>query len=142
MTEIFGCKGWLTPSQVRLGSLTHPMIFKIWQLSYLRYLDILMGLSMLISLVSLEYGSMSGERAPLALFLILRFLSLPNFQNYISFPRSAWPLSLATGSGSSTSSTSRWRARLQKRWKDFCSLLNQLTMILLFVGSNLKIIGH
>ena len=83
---------------------------------HLRYLDILMGLSMLVSLVSLEYGSMSGERAPLALFLILRFLSLPNFQKYISFPPPAWPLSLDTGSGSSTSSTSRWRARLQRRW--------------------------
>ena len=33
-----------------------------------------MGLSMLVSLVSLEYGSMSGEKAPLALFLILRFI--------------------------------------------------------------------
>ena len=36
-----------------------------------------MGLSMLVSLVSLEYGSMSGERAPLALFLILRYLWFP-----------------------------------------------------------------
>ena len=35
-----------------------------------------MGLSMLVSLVSLEYGSMSGERAPLALFLILRYVWL------------------------------------------------------------------
>ena len=34
-----------------------------------------MGLSMLVSLVSLEYGSMSGEKAPLALFLILRFIN-------------------------------------------------------------------
>ena len=38
-----------------------------------------MGLSMLVSLVSLEYGSMSGERAPLALFLILRYLWFPLF---------------------------------------------------------------
>ena len=36
-----------------------------------RYLNILLGLSLLVSLVSLEYGSMSGERAPLVLFLIL-----------------------------------------------------------------------
>ena len=50
----------------------------------IRYLDILMGLSMLVSLVSLEYGSMSGERAPLALFLILRYLWLPLFQKYVS----------------------------------------------------------
>ena len=41
-------------------------------LSNFRYMDICMGLSLLVSLVSLEYGSMSGERGPLALFLILR----------------------------------------------------------------------
>jgi len=44
-----------------------------------RYLDILMGLSMLISLVSLEYGSMSGERAPLALFLILSLATIAGY---------------------------------------------------------------
>ena len=42
-------------------------------LIFFRYMDICMGLSLLVSLVSLEYGSMSGERGPLALFLILRF---------------------------------------------------------------------
>ena len=36
-----------------------------------RYMDIMLGLCLLVSLVSLEYGSMAGERAPLALFLIL-----------------------------------------------------------------------
>ena len=41
--------------------------------SNFRYMDICMGLSLLVSLVSLEYGSMSGERGPLALFLILRW---------------------------------------------------------------------
>jgi len=44
-----------------------------------RYLDILMGLSMLVSLVSLEYGSMSGERAPLALFLILSLATIAGY---------------------------------------------------------------
>ena len=54
-----------------------------------------MGLSMLVSLVSLEYGSMSGERAPLALFLILRYLWFPFFslQKFDSL------LSLATIAG-------------------------------------------
>ena len=37
-----------------------------------------MGLSLLVSLVSLEYGSMSSERGPLALFLILRSISYEN----------------------------------------------------------------
>jgi len=44
-----------------------------------RYLDILMGLSMLVSLVSLEYGSMSGEKAPLALFLILSLATIAGY---------------------------------------------------------------
>ena len=92
---------------------------KIWSeyICHLRYLDILMGLSMLVSLVSLEYGSMSGERAPLALFLILRYVwLLPPFFTLFS----AWPPLLDTGSGSSTSSTSRWRARPQRRWISKC----------------------
>ena len=59
----------------RFAKILH-FLFIIWTcwLSCSRYLDILMGLSMLVSLVSLEYGSMSGEKAPLALFLILRFI--------------------------------------------------------------------
>jgi len=41
-----------------------------------RYLNILLGLSLLVSLVSLEYGSMFGERAPLVLFLILNIATV------------------------------------------------------------------
>ena len=36
-----------------------------------RYLDILLGLCLLLSLVSLEYGSMTKKIAPLAIFLVL-----------------------------------------------------------------------
>jgi len=44
-----------------------------------RYMDICMGLSLLVSLVSLEYGSMSGERGPLALFLILSLATIAGY---------------------------------------------------------------
>ena len=51
-----------------------------------RYMDICMGLSLLVSLVSLEYGSMSSERGPLALFLILRWLGFCTWARwFISF---------------------------------------------------------
>ena len=142
-------------------------IWTFWH-SCSRYLDILMGLSMLVSLVSLEYGSMSGEKAPLALFLILRFINfwllqtlnrivvcgwtlceshlfirlyfdifqpseksafdhnlplhtLDVFYNifyiiYDSNQHTAWRPLLAIGFGSSTSSTSRWRMKPQKRF--------------------------
>ena len=43
-----------------------------------------MGLSLLVSLVSLEYGSMSSERGPLALFLILRWDSALEFVGLLS----------------------------------------------------------
>ena len=39
-------------------------------------MDILLGLCLLTSLVSLEYGSMTGERPPLALFLILSLATM------------------------------------------------------------------
>ena len=45
-----------------------------------------MGLSLLVSLVSLEYGSMSSERGPLALFLILRWDFAIGFVGLFSFP--------------------------------------------------------
>ena len=44
-----------------------------------RYMDILLGLCLLTSLVSLEYGSMTGERPPLALFLILSLATMAVF---------------------------------------------------------------
>jgi len=44
-----------------------------------RYMDICMGLSLLVSLVSLEYGSMSSERGPLALFLILSLATIAGY---------------------------------------------------------------
>ena len=42
-------------------------------------MDILLGLCLLTSLVSLEYGSMTGERPPLALFLILSLATMAVF---------------------------------------------------------------
>ena len=39
-------------------------------------MDILLGLCLLTSLVSLEYGSMTGERPPLTLFLILSLATM------------------------------------------------------------------
>ena len=44
-----------------------------------RYMDIPLGLILLTSLVSLEYGSMTGERPPLALFLILSLATMAVF---------------------------------------------------------------
>ena len=41
-----------------------------------RYVDILLGLLLLTSLVSLEYGSMKWERKPLAVFLILSLATM------------------------------------------------------------------
>ena len=44
-----------------------------------RYVDILLGLSLLLSLISLEYGSVTGLRPPLALFLVLSLATLASY---------------------------------------------------------------
>ena len=72
-------------------------------------------------------------------FLFLNYLFNTRW-TIISHLPLAWPPLLATGSGSSTSSTLRWRVRLQRRWKRIIYkcftllklIVNQLEVILIF----------
>ena len=87
---------------------------------------------MLVSLVSLEYGSMSGERAPLALFLILRYVWLlpPFFYPLLSLATIAgywlWFLYLKY---------LKMESEASKEVKRKCTIVNLLEIILLFEKS-------